>query len=148
MTCNEAREVFSDLHDGAISGAPLAALNQHLKECTACRTEWAAFRRAIQAVADLGSAEPSPGFAARVRQRIEAPPWWQRILAWLFLPLRVKVPLQALALALLAFAGLMIFQQSPELRREAEYHVAAPPPVGREAPVPMPAPAAPRETGP
>lgn len=75
MTCDEAREAFSDFYDNTLSGPPLAALTRHLETCPACGMEWAAFQRAVRAVADLGSAEPSPGFAARVRQRLEAPPW-------------------------------------------------------------------------
>jgi len=98
--------------------------------------EWNAFQRAMQAVTDLGRAEPSPGFAARVLERLEAPPLWRRALRWLFLPLYVKVPLQAVALILVAFAGLLLFQQSPELRREAETFEAVSPPVTREVPAP------------
>lgn len=129
MTCDEAREAFSDLYDRTMAGAPLAALNRHLDECAACRGEWIAFQQAVQAVTRLGSAEPSPGFAARVRQRLEVPSGWRRLVEWLFLPLHVKVPIQALALFLVAFAGLLIYQQSPEVRREAE----APPSSGRPA---------------
>jgi len=143
MTCDEVREAFSDFYDNTLSGPPLAALTRHLKTCPACGMEWAAFQRAVRAVADLGSAEPSPGFAARVRHRLEAPPWWQRVLHWLFLPLRVKAPLQALALVLVAFAGLLIYQRSPDLRREADPGVASPPPVARDAPPTLPTPAAP-----
>jgi tol-pal system protein YbgF len=79
---------------------------------------------------ELGSAEPSPGFAARVRQQIEAPPWWSRLARALFLPTRVKVPIQALALALVAFTAVMLYQRSPELKRQADVYVPAPPPAG------------------
>ncbi|OGB96902.1 MAG: hypothetical protein A3G35_09995 [candidate division NC10 bacterium RIFCSPLOWO2_12_FULL_66_18] len=136
MTCDEAREAFSDLYDETLSGPPLVTITQHLASCTACRAEWAAFQKAMRAVSGLGGAEPSPGFAARVRQGIEAPTRWQRAVHWLFFPLRVKVPIQALALVLVAFAGLLIYQRSPELRRAAEPQPAAPPPVTREAPAP------------
>lgn len=132
MTCDEAREAFSDHYDATLTGAPLAALIRHLEECAACRGEWTAFQRAVQAVTSLGSAEPSPGFAARVRQRVEAPSGWQRLVEWLFLPVHVKMPIQALTLFLVAFAGLLIYQQSPEVRRETEF--------SREAPAPLPPP--------
>ena len=142
MTCDEARGAFSDLYDRALSEPSLTALNRHLDGCPACRAEWTAFRRAVQAVTDLGGAEPSPGFTARVRQHVEALPWWQRALRWLFLPLHVKVPIQALALVLVAFAGLLLYQRSPELRREMEPRPFSPPPVAQQAPMP----AAPRTT--
>lgn len=142
MTCDEAREAFSDLYDEVLSGAPLVTLTQHLATCPACRAEWSSFRKAMQAVADLGSAEPSPGFAARVRQRAEEPTRWQRLVQWLFLPLRVKMPIQAVALVLLAFAGLLLYQRSPELRRATEPSQVPSPPVARQAPTPTPPPAA------
>ncbi len=141
MTCDEARQAFSELYDRTLPEPSLAALNRHLDGCPACRAEWAAFRRAVQAVTDLGGAEPSPGFAARVRQQAESISWWQRALHRLFLPLHVKVPIQALALVLVAFAGLLLYQRSPELRREAEPRPPSPPPVAERAPVPAPPPA-------
>ncbi|MGD0266057.1 MAG: tetratricopeptide repeat protein [Candidatus Methylomirabilota bacterium] len=141
MRCDEARRVFSELYDEALSGAPLVTVTQHLASCPACRAEWANFRKAMQAVADLGTAEPSPGFAARVRRRLEAPSRWRRVLRWIFLPLHVKVPIQAAAVLLLAFAGLLLYQRSPELRRAIEPSQIPSPPVAREAPAPAPPPA-------
>jgi TolA-binding protein len=143
MRCDQARQAFSDLYDETLSGSPLVTITQHLATCQECRAEWTAFRNAMLAVSDLGGAEPSLGFAARVRQRIETIPRWQRTLHWLFLPLRVKVPIQALALFLVAFAGLLLYQRSPELQREAEVRPATQPAVTRGAPVTTPAPAAP-----
>lgn len=145
MTCDEAREAFSDLYDEALSGAPLVTLTQHLASCPACRAEWSSFRKAMQAVADLGSAEPSPGFAAGVHLRIQSPTRWQRVTQWLFLPLRVKVPIQAVALVLLAFAGLLLYQRSPELRRATDPSQTPSPPVASEAPTPVSPPTAAEE---
>lgn len=143
MTCDEAREAFSALYDGALSGAPLVALDRHLEGCPACRAEWAAFRSAIEAVKELGSAEPSPGFAERVVQQVQAPPWWRRAVQAIFFPIRVKVPIQAFALVLVAFTAMVIFQRSPELKRETERlaapSVASAPPRAPSASAPPPA---------
>ena len=127
MTCDEAREAYSDLYDGHLSGPPLVALDRHLEGCAACRAEWDEFLKAIQVVAELGTAEPSPGFAARVRQRIEAPAWWQRAVRAAFFPLPVKIPIQAVAVALVAFTAVMLFQKSPEIQREMQYAAPAGP---------------------
>ncbi|HEY7676363.1 MAG TPA: tol-pal system protein YbgF [Candidatus Methylomirabilis sp.] len=141
MTCDEARAAFSDLYDGALSGAPLVALDRHMEGCPACRAEWDAFVKTIHALGGLGSAEPSPGFAARVREQLEAPPWWSRLVRALFLPARVKVPIQALALVLVAFTGVMLYQRSPELRRQAEVPAVPEPAARQVAPAPSSAPA-------
>jgi tol-pal system protein YbgF len=134
MNCPEAREAFSDLYDGTLSGPPLAALSQHLDSCPACRAEWVAFRRAMHALKDLGHEEPSRDFAARVAERIEAPRWWQRAAATLVFPLRVKLPIHAAALVLLGMAGLWMSQRSPELQQAAVGHA----PVAEERPAPAP----------
>ncbi len=126
MNCEEARAAFTDLYDGTLSGPPLAALSQHLDGCSVCRGDWAAFRKTMQALNDLGDEEPSPGFAARVADRLDAPPWWKRLAAALVFPLRVKMPIHAAALVLLGLAGVWVSQQSPELQRAADVPVSAP----------------------
>ncbi|HWU36630.1 MAG TPA: zf-HC2 domain-containing protein, partial [Candidatus Acidoferrum sp.] len=115
MTCEDVRDNFSDLYDEVLTGPRLVTVTQHLASCPACRVEWAGFRKALQAVADLGTAEPPSGFAARVRQRLETPTRWQRVVRRLFFPLNVKVPIQAVAVLLVAFAGLLLYQRSPDL---------------------------------
>ncbi len=134
MRCDEVRDAFSDLYDERLLGPELVEVTQHLDGCPTCRTEWAAFSTTLQAVRRLGAASPSPGFAARVRQEIEAPSWWKRLGHSLFLPLHVKVPIHAVALAVLAFAGLMLVQRSPELRREVEVKEVPPTAATRQAP--------------
>lgn len=133
MTCDEVREAFTEFHDDLLSGDRLMDVTRHLDECPDCRAEWASFSMTLQVVTRLGMADPSPEFAARVRQRIEAPPWWRRLGQTLFIPLHVKVPVHAVALAVLSFAGLILFHRSPELRREAEVQVVAPAPVAPQA---------------
>ncbi|HEX9899781.1 MAG TPA: tetratricopeptide repeat protein [Candidatus Methylomirabilis sp.] len=148
MKCDQVRQAFSDLYDERLSGPPLVTITQHLATCQDCRAEWADFRKAMLAVSDLGRAEPSLGFAARVRRRIETPTRFQRFLHGFFFPIRVKVPIQALALLLVAFAGVLLYQRSPELRRGTDLYSAPAPPVGREVPVTRPAPAGPPVTKP
>ena len=138
MNCEEAREAFTDLYDGALSGPPLAALSQHLDGCPACRREWVAFRRTMGALRDLGDEEPSRDFAARIAERIETPRWWQRAARALVYPLPVKLPIHAAALVVLGMAGLWVSQRSPELQRAAD--TLTPIPMERAAPAPSPAP--------
>lgn len=148
MNCEEAREAFTDLYDGVLSGQPLGALSGHLDGCPECRREWGAFRQTMQALKDLGHEEPSRDFAARVAERIEAPRWWRRAARALAYPLPVKLPIHATALVLLAMAGFWAFQRSPELRQAAD--VSAPAPTERAVaatpPAQPPSPPAPAAT--
>jgi len=119
MTCEEAREAFTDLYDGTLSGPPLVALSRHLDGCPTCRREWVAFRLTAGALGELRDEEPSPGFAARVAERIEAPRGWRRLASSLVFPLRLKLPVHAAALVMLGVAGLWVSQRSPEIQRAA-----------------------------
>jgi len=120
MTCEEAREAFTDLYDGTLSGKPLVTLSRHLDGCPTCRREWVAFRLTAGALGELRDEEPSPGFAARVVERIEAPRWWRRLASSLVFPLRLKLPIHAAALVMLGMAGFWVSQRSPEIQRAAD----------------------------
>jgi TolA-binding protein len=145
MTCEEAREAFTDLYDGTLSGPPLVALSRHLDGCPTCRREWVAFRLTAGALGELRDEEPSPGFAARVAERIEAPRGWRRLASSLVFPLRLKLPIHAAALVMLGMAGFWVSQRSPEIQRAAN---PGAPVVERPATVTPPAPVAPRSAPP
>ena len=137
MTCDEARDAFSDLYDGILSGPPLVALSRHLDECRACQAEWTAFRQAMRAVSDLGVDDPPLDFASRVMERIERPSWWRRAAQLLVFPLPVKLPLHAAALVLLVVAGWWMVREVPEIEQAAR--VQAPPPTPKTEPSAPPA---------
>ncbi len=120
MDCRDATGRFSDLRDARPRGSELVELEQHLAGCPACRQEWAEFSQAIDALRSVGPVEPRPGFAARVREGIEATSWYRRVARWLFIPWRVKLPLEAAALVLLAFGTVFVYQRSLEMRQAVE----------------------------
>jgi hypothetical protein len=120
MDCCDATGRFSDLRDARLKGGELVELERHLAGCPACRQEWAEFSQAIDALRILGPVEAAPGFAARVREQIEATPWHRRLARWLFIPWRIKLPLEAAALVLLAIGTLFVYQRSPGIHRVVE----------------------------
>ncbi len=120
MDCHDATARFSDLRDGHLGDGELAELKRHLSACPACQQEWADFERTVGALKDLGAVEPSPGFAARVRAMIEAPPWHRRLARRLFMPWHIKLPIEAAALVLLAAGVVVLYQRTPEMRQVVE----------------------------
>jgi len=128
MNCHDATARFSDLRDGHLSGDELAEVERHVTNCPVCRTEWVYFREAVEALHGLGSVEPSPGFAARVRAKIEAPPWHRRLARRLFIPWEIKLPLEAAALVLVAIGITVIYQRSPEMGQGVERPQVSRPP--------------------
>jgi anti-sigma factor RsiW len=120
MDCHDATARFSDLCDGHLGDGELAELERHLSACHTCRQEWADFERTVETLQDLGAVEPSPGFAARVRAMIEAPPWHRRLARRLFMPWHIKLPLEAAALVLLAAGAVVLYQRTPGMRQVVE----------------------------
>ncbi len=123
MDCHDVTNRFSDLRDGRLGGQGLAELEEHLGTCLACRQEWAEFQKAIDALRGMGAVEPGPGFAARVQAAIETPPWHRRLGRWLFVPWRIKLPLEAAALVVLAIGTVFIYHRTPEMRQVVEQPV-------------------------
>lgn len=70
MNCKRARSLFSSYLDGAVSGREMQAIAQHLGECVACRSEYAAWRRAQRLVSSLGPKAAPPELVLRLRVAI------------------------------------------------------------------------------
>src|SRR5262245_49924024 len=101
MTCHDARATFSDLADQALPAAGRAACEAHLAECADCRREWEAFQRMLALLHDMPRLRAPAGFADRLLGAVQSP-WHQRLLRRLFVPLPVKLPLEAAALVMIA----------------------------------------------
>ena len=114
MTCDEARALFSARADDAITPDEVTRLDTHLGGCAECRAEWARFARTISLVRGIEPARAPVGFVDRVLQAARPEPWPLRLVRHVFMPMRVKLPVEAAAVMLIAGLAVMIFQRSPE----------------------------------
>ena len=139
MTCEEARELFSARVDEALASADAARLDAHLAECAECRVALARFERTVSLVRGIPPAHAPAGFVDRVLEKAHPVSWPRRVARRLFVPMRIKLPMEAAALVLVAGLAVMTFRQSPEMQR-----LESPVPARREAPTPpaMPTPPA------
>ena|SRR2546427_913462 len=135
MDCREIRQLSSDYLDARLGSAQVASLEEHLRVCRDCQDEVESLRTTISLIGSLGEIEPSADFLNQVQRKIDkqGKPWG--IWAWLFEPIRIKVPLELTALILLSIGALHLYYRSPELSREP----GVPPPsehfqVARERP--------------
>jgi anti-sigma factor RsiW len=67
MTCELVRSRFSDLLDGALSGAEMHALTAHLEGCVGCDRDYRALQDTQTMVASLGRRPAPPELAFRIR---------------------------------------------------------------------------------
>lgn len=119
MTCDDARERFSELTDNRLTAAERGAVDAHLTGCAACRQELERFRATVALVRSLEPARAPAGFVNRVTAAARPRPWWRRAAAGAFFPLPVKLPLEAAAVLLIGVGVAYLFQRTPELQHAA-----------------------------
>lgn len=117
--CHDAIERFSEYLDGYLSDEEQRSLIAHLDTCSTCRLEWERFQETVALVGSLGEVKAPADFAAKVQARLRERPL-KKLLQKLFLPLHVKLPLEAFALLILAFGGILLYRSSPELQHKIQ----------------------------
>ena len=140
MSCADNRLLHSALLDGELAPAERAQVEAHLATCADCTAELAALARTLGMLHALPAARAPLGFVDRVLEAARPLPWHRRLGRRLFQPLRVKLPLEAAAVVLVALGAVYVFQNTPELQQAArqEQPASVPVPV---APPATPAPA-------
>lgn len=141
MICQDVRDRFSALLDGALGAAERDRCDAHLADCAECAREWERFRQTVALVRGLGPVHAPAGFVSRVLAAAGATPR-ARLVRRLFFPLPLKLPLEAAALLLVAVGAVYVFQRTPEIREAARHEAPAPAPP--TAPRVSEAPAAPK----
>jgi len=143
MTCPDARELFSDWADDALTAEERARVDAHLAQCGECRKELERFTATVTLLHRMERPRAPAGFVDRVLGRTQRVPWHRRLFQRLFLPLAVKLPAEAVALLLVAGLAVYVFQRTPELQQAARETLPpasrppatplAPPPAAQEA---------------
>lgn len=118
MNCQEVRQLSSDYLDQRLTPSELSSLEEHLKLCSGCRHEVEALRRTISLIGSLDEIETSPDFLVKVHRKIDRKGKGKRVWAWFFKPVKLKVPLEVMAILFLGIVAFRLYQESPELSRE------------------------------
>ena len=116
MTCAEAREGFSALIDDVLTPPQRAALDVHLRTCAECPRELERFRTTVTLLREVERPRAPAGFVDRVLAAARPEPWPRRLGRWLFVPLRVKLPVEAVAVGLVAVGAAYVVHRVPEMR--------------------------------
>src|SRR5215510_15081720 len=113
MNCADVQKDLSDFLEKSVDNERARTIEDHLAICSLCNEELAGLAECQRLVSSLPMVEPPLGFTSRVMARVreaEHPPsLWER----LFWPLRIKIPLQATAVVLIALLAAYIYQKEP-----------------------------------
>jgi len=118
-------EQLSRYIEGELSPPEAQEVSRHLEQCGRCREQMESLRRMLATLGRLPDVAPSPGFLARVEERIASRrSLWHRLAEGLslgFLPLPVRAA--ALAVVLLAGVGVFWYRGQPSTPwRSSEVH--------------------------
>src|SRR4029453_15882958 len=118
MNCGEVQKYLSDFLDKSLDNERARAIEYHLAACSRCSEEMTSLAECQRLVSGLPAVELPLGFTNRVRARGGEETNPPKLLGRSFFPLRIKVPLQATAVVLIAVLAAYIYQKEP-LKRES-----------------------------
>ena len=145
MTSAENREQHSALLDGELSPAERSLVEAHLAGCPECSAELARLARLVGMLHAIPDERAAPFFVDRVLAAARPTPWYVRAWRAATQPWRLKLPLQAAAVVIVALGAVYVFQKTPELQQAARYNApssappAPPTPSSTTPPAPVPA---------
>jgi anti-sigma factor RsiW len=118
MECSDVQEKLSAYVDGMVSSEEKMFIDEHLKVCQKCNDSLAALKKTLQYVRDLEEVEPPPWLVQKVMARVREEAEQRRgMLAWLFYPLHIKLPIEAIAVILIAITTVYVFRTvQPEMK--------------------------------
>jgi Putative zinc-finger len=126
MNCHEARERLSDLLGESLDSPERSGLEAHIEGCRDCRLELDRLRATVSLLSRVERPLAPVGFVDRVMTAVHPVPWYRSLGRRLFLPLVIKLPVQAVAMLVIAVLGVYLLQRTPELRDAARVEREAP----------------------
>jgi hypothetical protein len=107
VECAEVSLLLSEYVDDELDPVTKGLVETHLTACTGCAAELRSLQAYLRAMAGMEKVGAPPNFLAAVHERLEHPSTLERIVRWLFYPLKIKIPMElagiALATVLLVF---------------------------------------------
>jgi hypothetical protein len=120
MECQEAKELLSEYMDGLLDGARRALIEEHLNACSGCRDELSSLKTLVKELGSLDTVPVPENFLKQIHEQLERSSRLSRILHTLFVPFRIKVPLQFAGAAVVALLLSFVFL----LETPVVYHTA------------------------
>ena len=118
MECTAIKECLSEYIDGQLDAETEASVQRHLASCQACAAELASIKALVDELGDLDPVLAPANFLDQLHQRIEEPSRFSKFIRALFVPFKIKVPLEfaGAAAAVLVFIVLNVQQPKDALR--------------------------------
>ena len=111
MECRDVQKRLSAFIEKVVSPKQKALIDAHLKGCKECKRALADLKKAVKYVKKLEAVEPPAWLTKKVMARVRAEAEAKKgILQKIFYPFHIKIPLEAIALLLVAVGTIYIFK--------------------------------------
>ena len=94
MECTKVKKLLSEYIDQTLDFKTNEIIKEHISLCKICSEELSALEKCIRNVSSLKQAQAPEDFLQRVHERIERRFEFERIMRKLFVPTKVKIPLE------------------------------------------------------
>ena len=102
MECATVKGLLSEYMDDNLDPDTKARLEDHLVRCKGCTEELASLRLLVQELNSLEPVEAPEDFLDKLRERMDPRFQFHKILRKLFIPARIKIPLEFATVAVMA----------------------------------------------
>jgi len=115
MECAKIKDLLSEYIDGTLDAQTKALIDEHLLACPECNEELASLKTLIRELGSVESFKAPDDFLEKLHERLEPQFSFRKIMRILFVPGRIKIPLElATATAMAVFIFSMLYIQQPE----------------------------------
>jgi len=115
MRCARVKGQLSDYLDSLLDAERAALVENHLAKCGKCQEELEFLKTLIHELRSLEPVKAPDGFLASIHSRLEKENWWERVKAFLFIPARIRLPMELATLATTIIIVFFIFHMVPFL---------------------------------
>ena len=119
MECAKIKDLLSEYIDGTLDAQTEALIDEHLLTCPKCNEELASLKTLIRELGSVESFKAPDDFLEKLHERLEPQVSFRKIMRKLFVPGRIKIPLEfatVTAMAVLIFSILYIQQPEKMIR--------------------------------
>ena len=118
MDCAAIQELLSEYIDGTLDAKAVQVVEAHISVCEDCKETLASLNEIVEELNALEPVEPPADFLEKIHQRMEPRLDLNRILRKLFVPFKIKIPLQLAAAATASILVVMVLNlQKSEYQR-------------------------------
>ena len=115
MRCARVKGQLSDYLDSLLDAERAALVENHLAKCGKCQEELEFLRTLVHELRSLEPVKAPDGFLASIHSRLEKENCWERVKAFLFIPARIRLPMELATLAATIIIVFFIFHMVPVL---------------------------------